>query len=79
MVYIAGGSVEGVEKGLESYNPITGEWTQLARMKHSRGSLGMAAIGNHIYAVGGARPGRDALQYVEKYSIEEVRIVLRHH
>lgn len=72
MVYIAGGSVEGADKGLECYNPVTEEWTQLARMKHSRGCFGMAAIGNNIYAVGGARAGRDALQYVEKYSIDEV-------
>lgn len=36
-----------------AYDPTTDRWRMLAHMKHPRGSVGVAALGGKIYAVGG--------------------------
>ena len=64
----------GVElRTLESYNPVTKEWRQLARMATPRAYVGVAVLDDCIYAVGGWNETRRALRTVERYSIEEVR------
>ena len=64
----------GVElRTLESYNPVTKEWRQLARMATPRAYVGVALLDDCIYAVGGWNETRRALRTVERYSIEEVR------
>ena len=64
----------GVElRTLVSYNPVTKEWRQLARMATPRAYVGVAVLDDCIYAVGGWNETRRALRTVERYSIEEVR------
>ena len=74
LIYIVGGMSElGVElRTLESYNPVTKEWRQLARMATPRAYVGVAVLDDCIYAVGGWNETRRALRTVERYSIEEV-------
>ena len=63
----------GVElRTVESYNPVTKEWRQLARMATPRAYVGVAVLDDYIYAVGGWNETRRALRTVERYSIEEV-------
>ena len=79
LIYIVGGMSElGVElRTVESYNPITKEWRQLARMATPRAYVGVAVLDDYIYAVGGWNETRRALRTVERYSIEEVSVLKR--
>jgi N-acetylneuraminic acid mutarotase len=52
---------------LESYNPATNTWIELAPMPTARYSLGVGAVGGILYAVGGF-DGRNVLDIVEAYN-----------
>jgi len=78
LIYIVGGVNEhGIPtKSVESYNPVTRGWTRLASMKTGRANLGVASYEGFIYAVGGWYDDDVALASVEKYSIEQVRMLM---
>lgn len=73
IIYIAGGLSElSTELDLvESYNPVTGEWTCLCPLKNRRAHVGLAVLHDHIYAVGGTNSYHEALRSVERYSVDE--------
>ena len=73
LIYVVGGVTElGSElTSVESFNPVTHEWTPLNSMHTARAYTGVAAIDNNLYAVGGWNDN-GTLQSVEKYNIEEV-------
>lgn len=74
LIYVVGGiSNEGVElRSVEVYDPISKRWSELAPMGTRRAYLGVAALNDCIYAVGGWNEAQDALATVEKYCFEEV-------
>jgi N-acetylneuraminic acid mutarotase len=58
MIYAIGGLVGPVNRRrivarVQVYNPASNTWLTLARMPTARYNLGVAAIGNQIYAIGG--------------------------
>ena len=59
---------------LDRYEPATDTWTSLADMPTGRGGLGVAVVGEAIYAIGGRTGGTPcsggALATVERYDIE---------
>lgn len=63
----------GIElKRVESYNPVTHEWSKLASLSNARAYIGAAVLDGHIYAVGGRNDHDGTLATVEKYNIEQV-------
>lgn len=74
LIYVVGGiGNEGVELcSVEVYDPISKRWSELAPMGTRRAYLGVAALNDCIYAVGGWNEAQDALASVERYSFEEV-------
>lgn len=75
VIYVVGGiSHEGVElSSVEAYNPISKCWSTLPPMGNRRAYLGVAALNDCIYSIGGWNETQDTLNSVEKYSFEEVR------
>jgi N-acetylneuraminic acid mutarotase len=74
LFYNVGGRGAGLG-ALWSYDIITDSWTILSPMLTSRAGLGVAVVGNNIYAIGGRTvtggpndPGK--LDIVEKYDID---------
>lgn len=59
---------------VESYNPITKEWIKLSDMITRRAYVGVASFDNDIYAIGGWNEDKGALNTVEKYLVEKVRV-----
>jgi RNA polymerase sigma factor (sigma-70 family) len=51
--YTAGGGGRGI-KTVESYDPTTNTWSELAEMPSPRGGLGVAVVRGKLYAIGGA-------------------------
>ncbi len=78
LMYLVGGMNDlGTEMlNVESYNPITKEWCRLASLRFYRAYVGIAILDNYLYAVGGWNEDSGALDTVEKYSIEEVSVLL---
>lgn len=74
LIYVVGGiSHEGVElRSVEVYDPLSKCWSELPPMGTRRAYLGVAALNDCIYAVGGWNESQDALATVERYSFEEV-------
>lgn len=50
----------------ERYDPLTDSWTKLASMCHPRDAVGVAVLGDKVYAVGGY-DGQHYLKSVESY------------
>ncbi len=74
LIYILGGLSElGMELGtLESYNPVTQEWLNLAPCHIPRAYTGLVVCDGCLYAVGGWNEDHGALDSVERYHIEKV-------
>lgn len=73
LIYVIGGynDLNSELDLVESYNPVTNEWTTLAPLHTKRAYVGVAVLHDNIYAVGGSNEKNPALQTVERYSIEE--------
>lgn len=70
---VGGISNEGIElRSFEVYDPLSKRWSPLPPMGTRRAYLGVAALNDCIYAIGGWNETQDALHTVEKYSFEEV-------
>lgn len=54
-----------------SYNPVTQEWTPLARMQTARCQMGVAILDRYLYVVGGNSSHQEVLKTVERYSFDE--------
>lgn len=54
---------------VEKYDPDNDKWTFVNSMKFYRGGVGAAALGGHIYAVGG-HSGVHYLKSVEIYDVQ---------
>ena len=68
---------QGTElRKLEKYDPTTDEWRTLAEMEEPRAYVGVAALGDYIYAVGGWNEDEGALNTVERYSVQKVLVFL---
>lgn len=67
-LYVAGGrNGTTYVNALEVYNPLTNAWAKKTGMPAPRAGLGMAAIDNLLYAVGG-RYQKDLLDVNERYT-----------
>jgi hypothetical protein len=53
--------------GAEAYDPREGRWRHLRSMPSARSSCGLAAVGDKLYAVGGAEADEVILDAVECY------------
>jgi hypothetical protein len=53
--------------GAEAYDPREGRWRRLSSMPSARSSCGVAAVGEKLYAVGGAEGDDHILDTVECY------------
>lgn len=75
-IYVIGGiSDEGMElRSSEVYDPISHRWSALPVMVTRRAYVGVACLNNCIYAVGGWNEALGALETVEKYCPEEVKL-----
>ena len=51
---------------VERYDPQSDEWTEVTSLRSPRGGVGVAALGNYLYATGG-NDGSASLQTVERY------------
>lgn len=58
-------------RDLKSFNPQTGEWTELPSMKTPRWQMGVAILGDYIYVVGGSNK-EEFFSSVERYDIKQV-------
>lgn len=56
-------------KSVESYCPIANKWTEEKNLKHARGRVNIALVGNMLYVVGGSN-GVNELDTVECLSLE---------
>lgn len=59
-------------KMMESFNPVTQEWQSLCPMSERRAHVGIAALDNYVYVIGGWNEHEGALSSAERYSVEEV-------
>lgn len=77
LIYIVGGlSDSGSELcSAEMFDPIAKRWMTLESMKTKRVYVGIAALNDCVYAVGGWNETQNALRTVEKYSLQEVGVV----
>ena len=55
---------------VEVYNTATDAWTHVQMMNHPRSGVGLAAINQRLYALGGY-DGNDYLRSVEMYEEEK--------
>lgn len=80
LIYVVGGiGNEGIELcSVEVYDPLSKRWSSLPSMNTRRAFLGVAALNDCIYAVGGFNDTQDALCTVEKYTFEEVRLYVKY-
>jgi hypothetical protein len=74
LFYTLGGRFIGPRNDLWSYNPASDTWTVLASMSVGRAGLGVAVVGDAIYAIGGRSQtsgpcSGEPLQDVERYDI----------
>jgi Kelch motif len=66
-LYVAGGYSNGVARAdLYRINSSLNSWEKLAPMHHPRGALALVAMGQTLYAIGGAARGTEVAQ-VEAY------------
>ncbi len=63
-IYVAGGKDDNT---MEMYDPLTGEWENVASMTAPRSYLDLIAYNGKIYAIGGF-DGIDALDSIEEYN-----------
>jgi influenza virus NS1A-binding protein len=56
-------------KSVESYCPVANKWTEEKNLKHARGRVNIALVGNMLYVVGGSN-GVNELDTVECLSLE---------
>ncbi|XP_055349927.1 kelch-like protein 5 [Paramacrobiotus metropolitanus] len=64
-----GSGESGVTPRTLRYNPAVAEWKDVAPMRTGRGCAGVAAVGRHIYAVGGHDKNLATLATVERYDV----------
>lgn len=57
-------------------DPATGECVSLAPMLEPRSQIGVAVLDGYLYVVGGINKDHDVLRSVERYSFEQVFILL---
>ena len=76
LMYVVGGSNDLSEEltSVESFNPVTKEWTSLADMNVKRSYAAVAVLNDCLYAVGGWNETDGALKSVEKLSFSKVVI-----
>lgn len=72
-VYVYGGyaaedALEGETDALQRFDPATGEWRRLSGSGSPRGAATLAAVGDSLYAIGGASGG-SPLSLVQVYDI----------
>lgn len=73
LIYIVGGCTHSQRHlhDLLCYNPVTGEWQNLAPMLTPRSQMGVAVLDGFLYVVGGTNR-HNVLTSVERYSFEQV-------
>jgi len=78
LIYIVGGCTHSRRhlQDLLSFNPVTGEWSTLPSMLVPRSQMGVAVLDGYLYVVGGTNCHHEVLQSVERYSFEEVLILI---
>ena len=65
-LYVAGGYYRGQPlKSVECFDPMTRVWTTIAPMNEARDNLGLAVLGDKLYAIGGSVPPGQCLSSVE--------------
>ena len=81
LIYIVGGCTHNRRhlQDLLSYNPVTGEWTQLAAMLVPRSQMGVAVLDGYLYVVGGINRDHEVLHFTERYNFHEVLFELSIH
>ena len=55
---------------VERYDPLADQWSLVAQMRNCRDAVGLAALGDRLYSVGGY-DGNKYLSAVESYDAEE--------
>ncbi len=63
-------------RSVESYNPVTKEWCQLADMTFPRAYMGVAVLQDDIYVVGGWNDDDKSLASIERYDVKRVSLTL---
>lgn len=73
LIYIVGGCTHSQRHlhDLLCYNPVTGEWQNLAPMLTPRSQMGVSVLDGFLYVVGGTNR-HNVLTSVERYSFEQV-------
>lgn len=66
---MGGGSLFAIHSDCECYNSKTQTWMPISAMNVKRARLGVAAVGSHIFAIGGY-DGSNDVSVVEKYSTQ---------
>uniref|UniRef100_A0A7M4FM30 Intracisternal A particle-promoted polypeptide n=1 Tax=Crocodylus porosus TaxID=8502 RepID=A0A7M4FM30_CROPO len=75
-IYVVGGISNEVELcSVEVYDPRSKRWSELPPMGTRRAYLGVAALNDSIYSVGGWNETQEALATVERYCFEEEKWV----
>lgn len=77
LIYVIGGCTHNNRhrQDVMSYNPVTREWDNLSPMLTPRAQMGITILDGYIYVVGGTNKNQEVLNLVERYSIEQVRVV----
>jgi len=77
LMYIVGGCNDLGEEltTVETFNPVTQEWTTLPNMTTPRSYAGVAVLDDCLYAVGGWNQAEGALKSVEKLDFAKVQFL----
>ena len=74
-MYLVGGCNDLSDEltAVESFNPVTKEWTNLPELNIKRSYSGVVVLDDCLYAVGGWNEPDGALKSVEKLDFKKVR------
>ena len=72
LIYLVGGCTHSQRhlQDLLCYNPVTGEWDNLAPMLTPRSQMGVAVLDDYLYVVGGTNRHNEVLSSIERYSFK---------
>ena len=74
VLYVAGGYLavgkkkEAVTASVLAYDPRVGEWAPVSSLPSARGRVRLAAVGDHLYAIGGQNTDGDTVALVDRYN-----------
>lgn len=76
--YLVGGNISGHNSGfvpwMDSFDPSTGQWTQLADAPHARDHFHAVVLGNKLFAAGGRRTAKDVSNNIFGDTVAEVDV-----